>query len=468
MGIVWRLILIKINKKLSISISLILLIVGILSIIVNSFFTSRYYIYKKSKELNKLSLKIEDEEATDIIKNINSLDKETGLIIVYTKLDKNINDLNNELIFQLDKKKIKLNKFWVTEETLEQIKNKSINKVYNQGQPNYSFLTKFIEKDDYIFSIGMALPNINDTISIINEFNIYLIIALLIIIGILVFVFCNRLIKPIEKLRVLSKDIENLNFRTEIINTNDEIEDLADSINSMSINLEKAHSELNAQNETLKKLLAGVSHELKTPVALIKAYAQGIEDGLDDGSYAEIILDEAYNMEELIERLLYWARIQRTSISKSNFDLKELINKSIDKYSIILKENNIDLKLNIDRHKDYDVYADYESIKTVINNLITNAIKYTSDKSIEITFNIKDDFIVLSISNGVSNLLDEDIKKFWTPFYVAEKSRNKNLSGTGVGLPIVKSILESNEIEFNTKIEQEKIKFNIYFKRSTD
>ena len=129
----------------------------------------------------------------------------------------------------------------------------------------------------------------------------------------------------------------------------------------MSISLEKAHSELNLKNENLKTMISDTSHQLKTPVALIKVYARGIEDKLDDGSYIETILEQTENMENLIERLLYWAKFQKNILNKCKFDLKDELFSIYEKYKLIIEENNIELLLNLDYENNYEIYG----IKTV-------------------------------------------------------------------------------------------------------
>ena len=455
-------ILIKINKKLSISISLIIVLVAIISILINNLFISNYYLHQKKKSLDEIAIELKNGglESIEKIENINDL------TIAYARLDGSVEEVNEQIIRQFEIKKIKLNKFWVTEETIESLQDKSVNKIFDQGKNKYSFLTKFIIMDEHVVAIGMSIPHLDETINIINQFNIYLMIFSLILIGILVLIFSRRIIKPIEKLRVLSQDIASLNFRTESIKTNDEIEELSKSINSMSISLEKAHSELNLKNENLKTMISDTSHELKTPVALIKVYARGIEDGLDDGSYIETILEQTENMENLIERLLYWAKFQKNILNKCKFDLKDELFSILEKYKLIIEENNIELLLNLDYENNYEIYGDKNSIDIVLNNLITNAIKYTNNKKIKITVLKENNKVKLLISNGADNITKENIENIWKPFYVIEKSRSKELSGTGLGLPIVKTILENHKFNFDVETKHGNIEFYILFKES--
>ena len=121
--------------------------------------------------------------------------------------------------------------------------------------------------------------------------------------------FSKRVISPLEELSELTKDIALLNFKKVHIRTGDEIEDLSNSINVMSEQLEIAHNKLEDKNENLKHLIATISHEFKTPLALIKAYSIGVNDGIDDGSYTEVILEQVDNISKLVDDMLLLSKI---------------------------------------------------------------------------------------------------------------------------------------------------------------
>ncbi|GAA0127265.1 HAMP domain-containing sensor histidine kinase [Clostridium sp. CTA-19] len=436
--------------------------VTIASILINNFFIGKYYIHEKRKILDKVENEISSSYVIKV-DEIQSIEEDNNVTIAYSSLDRDIEDINGNILSQFESKGIKLNKFWVTKDTLDQLSEGSINKIYYQGKVKYKFLSKFILHNDYVFAIGISLPYLDETVNMVNKFNTYLMIFLLIITIILAIIFSKHITRPLEKLKLLSKDIANLNFRTEKIETNDEIGELATSINSMSVSLEKAHKDINSQNERLKALVSDISHELKTPLSLINVYAQGIEDGLDDGTYLETIKKQTENMSMLIDRLLYWAKLQKKPINKSKFSLKDSVVDIIKKYKLIIEENNIELILNVKEKEKYYIYADEEQIDIVLNNLVTNAIKYTNNKKIEISLIKSKDDIKITIKNGIRNHSSNDIESIWKPFYVLEKSRNKDLSGTGLGLSIVKDILENHNLKFGFETSDGSIEFYIIF-----
>lgn len=437
--------------------------VSIISIVINIIFVDQYYIYEKRKTLNKVGEEMIGLSADDIIDNTNKIEEENSVIIVYSDINGTLEYINEEIIRLFEKKKIKLNKFWITEDTLNKLDSNSVNKIYDQGLTKYKVLTKFIKIADHIFVIGMPLANMNETIGIINKFNIFLMIISISLLLFLVYIISKKIVRPIEVLKELSKDISSLNFRREYIKTNDEIEELAESINEMSEKLKKAHNEIDAQNKRLKGLISDISHELKTPLALVKVYSQGIEDGLDDGTYIGIIQEEIDKMNLLIEKLLFWAKLENKKMNKSEFDLGKKVLDVTNRYKLIIKDNNIDLLLNINISKRYMVNADEEGIEIVLNNLITNAIKYTYDKRIKISVLNENNEIKFTIANGINKYNMDEFENIWSPFYVLEKSRSKELSGTGLGLAIVRSILNNHSFDYGFNIENDKIEFFVTF-----
>lgn len=454
----------KLNKKLSISISIIVILVFIISFAINSQFVHRYYLHEKKNIINSIGRQIESIDADILIKEIKSIEEKYNVTIVYANNLKNNNHevITEDLLKEFELKDIKLQKFWISQETLENMKNKSVNKIFNQGKLKYSLLVKFILKDNYIFALAIPIEHSQETVNIINRFNMILGAFSVLIIVLLIFIMSDRIIKPLEKIKILSKDIEKLNFRTEDIKTGDEIEELSNSINKMSISLEKAHNELNNRNENLKVFIGNASHDLKTPTALIKVYAMGIQDGIDDGTYIDTIIEQSDRMTEIIDKLLYFAKYEKKEINLSEFDLKDKLLECINKYEIIINDENINLDLDI-KEKKFIICADEDSIEIVLDNLITNAIKYNTDKNISIVLSKINDKIRLSVSNSINKINEDEIDKIWNPFYVLEKSRNKELSGTGLGLSIVKEILEAHNLEYKACVNDNKIEFYTIF-----
>ena len=422
----------------------------------------KFYILEKRKLLDQVYKIISLEDINIVLDMIDDIEKETSTVIVYMKNIDDINTLNNYIFNSFFKKNIKLNKFWITEEAINKLGITSVNNIYNQEAVKYKFYTKVLKKDDYIFVVGTTLSDINEIIKKINKFIVFISIFSIFINWLLVNINIGIITRHIKNIKYLLRDIASLNFRTEGIKTCDEIEDLSRSINHMSNSLRKAHEEINSQNFRLKELLSNVAHEIKTPLSIIKAYVQGIEDGFDDGTYLDIVYDEIGKIDGLIENLLLWFKIEREDKKERKIDLLKKLDEILDKYRLIFQENDISISFRYSQNDVFNILINDDHLDIILENLLTNAIKYTSDKKIDIVLLKEGNSIKFEITNGVRNL-DKDIDKIWVPFYVGDISRDKNFSGTGLGLSIVREILNRYKLPFNVKLEDNKFKFYIYF-----
>ncbi|WP_223145584.1 histidine kinase [Sporosarcina sp. ANT_H38] len=423
----------------------------------------RYYIYEQRKVLDEVASDILSVPENDFLNGLKQIEEEYAVTIVHSEISGSLNQINERIKLAFEIKKIKLNKFWITESTLNALQEKNINKIYDQGVSKYKVLTKFIKIDNTIIAIGFPLPHMEEAIEIINRFNMFFMIISVILIIFLVVIISKKITRPLESLKNLSRDIADLKFRKEEIKTNDEVGELAKSINSMSEKLEKAHYEINAQNMRMRELMSDVSHELKTPLSIVKVYEQGILDGLDDGTFRDVIEEQIEKMDLLIAKLLFWTELESSSLNKSAFDLGKRIIAITGKYTLIIQENSIDFSLNIDADEDYFIHAEQEGIDVVLDNLITNAIKYSNDKRIEITLTKSNNIVKLTIANGVGEIDENELESIWRPFYVLEKSRSKELSGTGLGLPIIKTILDNHNLDFGFELKNNRLTFSVTF-----
>lgn len=426
----------------------------IMGMLVNSLFLERFYIYEQKKMLDAAAKEIPSMKWEDI-------ETRFEVVIISTQVNGKLETINDDLMWKFEQKKIKLNKFWITQDTLDTLKYKSVYRVYDQGYSQFKVLTKFLRYNDDVFAVALPMPAMVQTINIVNKFNVILMgISVLLIAGLLWLLTRKIITAPLEALRDLSEDISNLKFRQTVIHTNDEMGQLSASINKMSRDIERAYGDSNEKNIKLKELLSNVSHELKTPLSLIKAYEQGKADGLDDGTYDNIIGEQLDKMEALIERLLFWVKIEGSPLSVTEFDLREKIKECLKKYQLIFQENHIQAAFTA-RDDSWYVSADEQAMEIVLDNLITNAIKYASDKKLDIQLCRKASNVELTIANGVSGLTDSKLEQLWRPFFVLEKSRSKELSGTGLGLPIVKSILEAHHFDFGFSLEDGQLIFHV-------
>ncbi len=316
--------------------------------------------------------------------------------------------------------------------------------------------------------IRMPVTPIQDSVHISNQFLLILGFATMIIGGIAISVITERFTKPIEELNGIANGMANLDFskKYRIQDNEDEINELGRSINTLSDKLEDTIYQLKLNNmelekdieqrskidEMRKQFISDVSHELKTPIALIQGYAEGLVENViqDEESkkfYSEVILDEANKMDKLVKRLLELMKLEYEDRKFNDrvFDLSEVINEVIKNSKVILEEKKINVEFK--NSEPINVYADDFYIEQVITNYFTNAIKNidTIKGKTLIKINVKNSKtpgkLRVSVFNTGHNIADEDLNRIWTRFYKVDSSRNRSNGGTGIGLALVKAIM---------------------------
>ncbi|MGG4263890.1 sensor histidine kinase [Peribacillus simplex] len=167
----------------------------------------------------------------------------------------------------------------------------------------------------------------------------------------------------------------------------------------MSTRLKNAHLQLEKKNQNLNSLVSNISHEVKTPLSLIQAYTIGIKDGLDDGTYTNVILEQVKNTSDMVDHLIMLAKVQALDISKETFDLREYLQQLIVHYRILLNNKGIEVRDHLASAEKCMVKADKSQMDIVFNNLISNAIKYGEEN-----------FFFITLENDLDGSLKFDIK----------------------------------------------------------
>ena len=217
-----------------------------------------------------------------------------------------------------------------------------------------------------------------------------------------------------------------------------------------------------------KQFISDVSHELKTPIALIQGYSEGLVENVntDDESrkfYAEVILDESNKMDTLVKQLLELMKLEygKREFNNENFNIVELINEVIRKCNVMIEEKNI--KIEFDSSKQVIVNADDFYIEQVVTNYFTNAIKHTieknGEKKIQIKIEQNKDKVRVSVFNTGNNIPEEHLNKIWGRFYKEDSSRNRNDGGTGIGLALVKAIMNNYKNKYGAINKENGVEF---------
>lgn len=343
------------------------------------------------------------------------------------------------------------------------------------------------EKIEEIIITMSSLQPVGEAIDIMKEFYLYGFIIIILIVIILSFIYSKMISKPMIKLNNAAIKMAELDFNTICdVKSNDEIGSLSNSLNSLSYNLKNTLDELNSANEKLiediekekelenmrKEFISSASHELKTPLGIIKGFAEGIKDGIYEDKkeyYLDVILDEIENMNELVLDLLDLSKLEAKSykLNKEKFNIDRLVNYTIDKFRIHIEEKDINIIFN-KTYENIIVYADKRRIEQVIINLFSNAVRHTERNgiiNINININSDNEEVNINIENSGPNVPKEEINKIWDRFYRAEKSRDKKSGGTGLGLAIVKNILELHQSKYGVKNTENGVLF--YFSLSS-
>lgn len=451
----------KLAKKFLLSISAVLVVVVFISVVVNSQFIGRYYLYERKAEMNEICDALINS-ADSLDEAIAEMEEFRDVVIARVDNTTDIDVLNERLRSAFLDKGLGLDRYWLWDQDYlnTMAKGRQL-RIYNQAKLHYSILVEYLNLNETFAGVAIIIPNISEIVSLINVITLCIFLAAVIIMMILIYFLVKKITTPLSGISALTKDISNQKFSQIEIKTNDELEDLACSINDMSRKLKESQDALIEKNRQMEALLGNVSHDLKTPVALIKAYTCGIKDGIDDGTFLDTVIRQNEKMERLIEGLLDLSRIRQKEYPKEPVAVSSILTEMAEEYQLELENRQINLQTEI--LPDAVISASPEGMTAILSNLISNAVKYTYDGNIKIRLYEECSRYVFEISNGVAPNHNILLERIWDPFYVAEKSRNKELSGTGLGLSIVSAAAQKQGFACSCRIQNEEIIFTVRF-----
>lgn len=473
----------SIRMKLFLSLCIIVSSIILFLIILNNFVLESFYLYNKQNSLKNVYYLI-NQYYTETYSQ-NAINNELEKISIKNNFDILIKNKNNESVYTSNKdfyynigNMVIITSQNIMEEksVLEKSDKYTIIEL-NDVTTNISYIMLTANLDNgYKLYIRMPVTSIEESVKISNKFLYIIAIFVIILGGIVLSIVSRRFSKPIEELDNIAKDMANLNFehKYQISNANDEVDNLGKSINMMSRKLESTIEQLRRTNielerdieeksqidEMRRSFISDVSHELKTPIALIQGYSEGLIENVNSDEesrkfYAEVILDEATKMDKLVKQLLELMKLEYGNMNFNNkdFDIIELENEIMRKSQVMIEKENIEL--TIKQSEPISVFADDFYIDQVFTNYITNAIKYATEingkKRIEVRNEIIGNKVRVVIFNTCDGLSEEHLLRIWNRFYKADESRNREKGGNGIGLSLVKAIMNNYGNNYGAK-----------------
>ena len=476
----------SVRFKLFFTMCVVILVIILSLVLINSIVLENFYIYSKTATIKQVYQKVNDYYNTE---NTNvDLETELKKIAYKNNFDILIKTDTNLIIFTSDREF--LSSTYILKD-INEIKSKNIEenetkinvKVTTDEVNNvsYMFLTGILD-NGYVLYIRMPISPIEESVKISNTVLLMIGGITLVVAGIIASFISRKFTNPILQLNDIANKMAKLDFskKYRITDTEDEINELGRSINTMSdkleakelqknnIELEKDIEEKSKIDEMRKQFISDVSHELKTPIALIQGYAEGLIENVNSDEesrkfYAEVILDETNKMDKLVKQLLELMKLEygKREFDNEKFNINELINEVLRKCSVMINEKNI--KVYFENKEPIYVYADEFYMDQIITNYLTNAIKHAEEvekeNKIEIKVEKVSNKIRVSVFNTGENIPEEDLQRIWGRFYKLDSSRNRQDGGSGIGLALVKAIMNNYQNEYGVENKKNGVEF---------
>lgn len=346
------------------------------------------------------------------------------------------------------------------------------------------------QKNDSIIVTVSSMQPINEATDVIREFYFYLFLGFSLIGIFLSSVYANLISKPLVNINKVAKRMSAMDFtvKCEETTSDDEIGNLANTLNFLSSTLESALEDLKHKNKKLeediekerkleemrKDFVASVSHDLKTPIGIIEGYAEGLKDGIATGNdaliYLETIIDESHKMNKLVTNMLELSKLESGNLELiiERFNILRLIQKIIKSFKLEFESKNIILELNTNLEYCY-ILGDVFQLEQVITNLLSNALKYTPNgNKVIVDIDSDDEIVTISVENKGAYIPEEEIDNLYNKFYRIDKVRNSSNNSNGLGLAIVKRILKLHESSYSLFNTEDGVKFEFTLKKAND
>ncbi|SFW98187.1 Signal transduction histidine kinase [Thermoactinomyces sp. DSM 45891] len=349
---------------------------------------------------------------------------------------------------------------------------------YGESGVTYKVLTQPIldpdGKTNYLFAVTSLQP-VNEAVQMIKGYYVYLIILVLVLTILLSFYYSKQIARPLLQINKTTKKIAQLDFSEMIsVDSKDEIGDLSKNINELSSKLqsyiEKLQDDIEKEKQlenTRKEFIAGVSHELKTPLSIMKSCVSILRDGVathKKDHYFNAMEKEVDKMDLLIVDMLELAKFESGTykLDMQSFYIDEVIEQISDQLIWRMERKHLQIEKELNHVK---VTANQNRIEQVLTNFITNAIRYTPEgKRIVISTTIERGRVKICVENKGAHIPQTQLDKIWERFYRTDAARKRSTGGTGLGLSISKKILELHDASYGVQNTEDGVLFYFFLK----
>lgn len=492
----------KSSLSVKLTVTMMLLVAGIIGLcwILNHTFLEQFYIYDKQQTLTE-AFEVLNEASEEGILSGDSFDVTFENLCATGNLNILVIDTENKVLraSMFDSQML----FMQLEEVLRggmggqfgqaQLLEKNddytlMRQTDPRLQSEYLVLYGQLEKGGFVY-MRTALESIRESAMITNRFFVIVGLFGMAVGAVVIFFIARSISRPVKELTDVSKSMSNLKFEVKYEPKKEdsaEIAELGAHMNFMSNTLEKTITDLKIANNELKKdiekkeqidemrkeFLSNVSHELKTPIALIQGYAEGLKENINEDAdsrdyYCDVIIDESDKMNTMVKKLLTLNQLEfgNDVVEMSRFNITEMIKGLVQANQILAEQDGVTLVFG--ETEDQYVWGDEFKVEEVLTNYISNALHHvTGEKVIRIAYEIKETVLRICVFNTGNPIPEEELDKIWVKFYKVDKARTREYGGSGIGLSIVKAIMDSMNQKCGVKNLENGVEFWIELENS--
>ncbi len=472
----------SIKYKLFLAIGIIAVIFVSVFSALNIFFFSRYYVFSKKHTLADIYKKVNSAYTGDISSisgELEQMEYVNGVRIsiqdkTRSKYSTIFNANRGIIVFRAPGTAPRANSlFFLNDRELKELRQRGYTFSTlrdNRGVNEFLSLIGTLSNDDILIA-SIPLAYLRETSNSTTFFLLFASLFTLFVCVVIAYFISRHFSKPLIEINDAATSIATLNFDKKYTGkSKDEIGQLGESVNLLSCHLQRVIDDLRQTNlrleeeirkerkidEMRKEFVINVSHELKTPIALIQGYAEGLKINVnsseeDKNYYCDIIIDEAVRMNRLVMQLLDLSRIEIGKVKPDlcEIDLKGISQEVCRKTRLLAEAKRLEIDLS---GIEGAVLGDFDMIEQVLTNYLTNAINHTPEGGrITMSSEAAGGIVRVSVYNEGDPIPEEELPKIWEKFYKVDKSRTRTDGGTGIGLSIVKAVMEAHGGAFGAK-----------------